>query len=299
MEHVSLADKAEILTPLKHLQRKRRGARIFGALLLTSVIVFFGFVLAVNDGRNYRRLVNWLGAEDYVDRYIRDYLPAYLTGPLPSRAPIAVKTRRIGRGSAIAARLTYPGFRDQEKFEENPQSTVYERCERLAIDGAPAPTFQAAGGEWECLFSREFGSPAEPSVLFIQIKGVSSTQFRSFRLKLNRLDTSQNDEITRLALASIDRFGLEMRSQDRRYLNDLIVTGEKSSSRLGNFRVSVDLERGDDRRLNIIILQKSDTGSCDEQRPVSSTGSPMHASFVPYMLACLPLPSSSRLIQPD
>ncbi|TNM65381.1 DUF6030 family protein [Aliirhizobium smilacinae] len=290
--------KAEIMTPLKHLQRRRRATRIFSTLLVTGVVALACFILSVNDGRNYRRFVLWLGAEKYVGRYLNDYLPDYLTQPFSTPVPTAIKSRRMGRVSAASVRLTEPKAVDLEMLQQRQRLSTYERCESLASDGTAAPTFQAAGGEWECLYSRELGSAAEPSVLFIQIKGVSSNEFRTFRLKLNRLDPSQDGEIMRLALASINNFGLEMSSQNRRYLENRIQAGETFSSRLGDFRVSLDLERGDSRRLNIIIIQRPDS-SCSDLVPAVSQGLRMHASMAPYMLGCLALPSSSRPVEPD
>ena len=294
-----MVGKAETLTPLKHLQRKRRSARIFGALLAIGVVTLACFVLAVNDGRNYRRLASWLGVEKYISGYLNDYLPEYLTRPFATPAPPALKSRRTSRVVGISKRLTDPNVSDPETLHVQTRLSAYERCERLATDDAGTPTFQAAGGEWECLFSRELGSAAEPSVLFIQVKGVSSAEFRTFRLKLNRLDPSQNDEIVRLALASIDGFGLEMSPQDRHYMDEHLKNGEKFSARLGDLRVSLDLERDDNRRLNLIIMQKPEMSSCGEDIPSISSGSRMHASLVPTMLACLKLLPRSGPVQAD
>lgn len=292
-------DKAELLTPLKHLQRRQRAAKIFGALLTVGMVLLVCFVLAVNDGRNYRRLVNKLGVENPVIVYLHDYLPDYLTRPFATAAPQAIKSRRIGRTPRIPMRLTDANVPETERLQRQPRMSAYERCERLAADGGAAPTFQAAGGEWECLFSRELGSDAEPSVLFIQIKGVSSSEFRTFRLKLNRLDPSQNAEMVRLALLSIDAFGLEMSPQSHKYMEDRIRSGDVFSSRLENYRVSLDQERDDSRRLNIIITQRPSSTGCTEGSLFGSDGTRMHASTALVPIGCFPLPSSSSTIQPD
>lgn len=282
-----MADKAEILTPLMRLRRRRRTAKAFGTILFVGLMTLIGVVLAVNDGRNYRRLLTWLGMEDYLAR------------PFAAPPPPALRSRRATLVIKVSPRLIQPVAGMNDKLRIFPSLTAYERCERLGKDG-PATSFQAAGGEWECLFSKELGAVPQPSVLFIQIKGTSSSTFRTFRLKLSLLDPGQDTEMLQLAIRSIDQFELELTPENRRYLDDRIRRRIAFSSRLGNYHVSYEPERGDDRRFNLLITQLPQISECGEP-PLASRGAPMHSSITQMAIGCLPLPSprSSGTIQAD
>lgn len=270
-----MADKAEPLTPLMRHRRRRRAAKAFSGLLLIGLLLLVGIVLVVNDGRNYRRLAIWLGMEHYLAR------------PLVATPPPALRARQMTLVVDAPARLTEPAATTQNRFHLTPRLTAHERCERLGEDG-PASSFQAAGGEWECLFSKELGTAAEPSVLFIQVRGTSSTTFRTFRLKLSLLDPRQDQEMFRLVASSIDRFGLDLTADNRRYLSDRIRAGRAFSSRMEEYRISYERERDDNRRSNLLITQLAQTSACGE--PITAThGYPMQSSIAPVMLDCLPL----------
>lgn len=278
-----MADKAELLTPLMRHRRRRRAAKAFGALLLLGLTLLVAIVLIVNDGRNYRRLAVWLGVEEYLAR------------PFAAAPPPALRARRMTLVVDAPPRLIDPAAGRYDRFHALPRLTAHERCERLGEDG-PAASFQAAGGEWECLFSKAFGTTAEPSVLFIQIKGTSSSTFRTFRLKLSLLDPQQDEEMFSLVASSIDRFGLELTPENRRYISDRIRAGDTFSSRLEEYRISYDRERDDDRRFNLLITPPPEISACS--RPISpSRGYPMLSSTAPITLECLPLPKP-RLLRP-
>ncbi len=282
-----MADKAEFLTPLVRLQRRRRAAKAFGAFLIFGLMLLLGIVLAVNDGRNYRRLVAWVGLEEYLKR------------PFAASPPPALKSRRTTLVVDASPRLIQPAIGMFDRLSLLPRLTAHERCERIGEDGT-APSFQAVGGEWECLLSKELGASPEPSVLFIQIKGTSSSTFRTFRAKLNLLDPAYDQEMLRLTVQSIDRFGLELTQESRRYLDSRIKAGNSFSSRLGGYRIRYDRERDDDRRFNLLITQVLAVSACDQPMRMSQ-GAPMRSSTVPFTLECLHLPRSrsSRSIQPD
>ncbi len=282
-----MADKAELLTPLMRLKRRRRAAKAFSAILITGLLLLVGIVLAVNDGRNYRRLVTWLGMEQYLAR------------PFVASPPAALRARRMQVAPKAPPRLIRSPSGTHDRFHVTPRLTAHERCERIGKDG-PASSFQAAGGEWECLFSTELGAAPEPSVLFIQIRGTSSSTFRTFRLKLSLLDPGADEEMFRLAILSIDRFGLELTQESQDYLNDRLRTGKVFSSRLGNYRVSYERERTDDRRFNLLITQLSRTSACGPPIP-ATRGAPMFSSIAPFTLECLtlPQPGPSRPVQPN
>ncbi|MFK4768280.1 DUF6030 family protein [Rhizobium sp. ZW T2_16] len=282
-----MADKAELLTPLMRLRRRHRAAKAFGALLAVGLALLFGIVLSVNEGRNYQRLVTWLEMDKYLAR------------PFAASPPPALHARRTTLLIDAPPRLIRPVAGLRDRLRMLPHRTAHERCERLGEDGL-ASSFQAAGGDWECLFSTQRGTTPEPSVLFIQVKGASSSTFRTFRLKLSLLDPGKDDEMFKLVARSIDRFGIEMAPENLHYLYDRIRTGLSFSSRFDGYRVSYERERDDDRRFNLLITQLPETSTCG-QSAVSSNGAAMHSSIVRFPIECLPLQQRtlSRPIQPN
>jgi hypothetical protein len=273
---MSPADKAELLTPLMRLQRRRRAARAFVALLVAGVVLLAGTVLAVNDARNYKRLANWLGVEDYL-------LPA---SPPPLQPP--ARYRRATQLAAAPSQLVDPRTDSKDIFRRFPSLAARDRCGKLAIDGSEPPTFQGSDTEWECLFTLEIGGAPEPSMLFIQVRGSGSDTIRTFRAKLNLLDPCREADLIGATLGAIDRFGLDLSPESRAYLEDRIEAGAEFSSSLENYRISLDRERSDDRRLNLLIAPRPPTQAC--RRPgIRSNGAPMHSTTVPGPLACLTL----------
>jgi hypothetical protein len=285
---MSLADKAELLTPLMRLRRRRRATKLFGALLAVGILLLAGIVLAVNDGRNYRRLIVWLGVEDYLAR------------PFATPPPQPLRSRRTMLILDTPTRLTDRRIGDEDRLETPFRLTAYERCERLGSDGGTPAVFHATGGEWECIFSREVGGVPQPSVLFIQIRGTSSNAFRTFRLKLNLLDPSQDSAIVQLTIEAIDRFKLELMPESRRYLDDRIKAGQGFTSFLEGYRITLERERGEDRRFNILVTKLLSGQKCGETGS-PPRGTPMRSSIMPMAIDCLklPQPRSSRTIQPD
>lgn len=283
-----MADKAELLTPLMRLRRRRRAAKLFGVLLTVGILSLVAIVLAVNDGRNYRRLATWLGVEDYLAR------------PFATAPPQPLRSRRSALIVDVPKRLTRQSIEDKDGLVTLPRLTAYERCERLGTDGVEPPTFQATGGEWECLFSQDFGGGPAPSVLFIQIKGTSSGVFRTFRLKLSLLDPGQDVAMIRRTIETIGRFGLELMPESRLYLEDRIKAGSGFTSYLEGYRITLERERGDERRINILVTQLPTATKCGEAGPLPS-GTRMHSSITPVAIECLKLPRSrpSGAVQPD
>lgn len=288
-ERIWLADKAEILTPMMRLRRRRRATTLFITLLAVGLVSLVGIVLAVNDGRNYHRLVIWLGMDDYLAR------------PITAPPPRPLRSHRSALIVDMPKRLTQASVEDNDRFEITPRLSAYERCARMASEGdKQPPTFQANDNEWECLYSKELGSGPSPSVLFIQIKGTSSDAFRTFRLKLSLLDPSQNAATIQLALQAVDRFGLEMMPESRRYLRDRINEGRSFASALANYRIVLEREREDDRRYNILILPLPATAACGSAA-FPSGGAALNSQITPTPIGCLQIPQPRPLhpIEPN
>jgi hypothetical protein len=286
---MSPADNADALTPLMRLRRRRKAFRVFGTLLILALLLLVGIVLAVNQGRNFHRMVDWLGLEDYLK----------IMQPAASEAP---KRYRQGRVATFPPRLVSSNTDEASAFSRFPSQAAYERCRQLSADSAAMASFQASGDDWECVFSRELGTTPEPSVLFIQARGTSPDSFRTFRAKLSLLDPSQDTELMRLALDSLDRFGLALSPESRRYVGERITMRRNFSSLLENYRISFERERDDEKRFNLLIVPLSTMTTCASPR-VESDGRSMSASIAPMRLGCLSLnrkpPISGQSVKPD
>jgi hypothetical protein len=286
---MSPADNADALTPLMRLRRRRRAFRIFGVFLILVLLLLAGMVLAVNQGRNYLRLIDWLGIPDYLE----------ISQPAASEAP--QRYRRLSRIAGFPPRMTSPQAQTAGAFKRFPGQAAYERCRQLGADGNAA-SFQASGDDWECLLSRELGSTPEASALFIQARGASPDSFRTFRAKLSLLDPAEDDSIIRLTLDSIDRFGLALSPESRRYIEHRIASRRNFSSMLENYRIVFERERGDDKRFNLLIVPLSTATACPSPRP-DSNGARMRSAIVQERLGCLSLqhssPASGRSVEPD
>lgn len=285
-EHMSLTGKAEILTPVMRLRRRKRAVKIFTGLLFLGLILLSATVLAVNDGRNYRRLVSWAGLDAYLARPIATQTQA--------QAPATARFRPAPRGVAVPERLTTRTIGDRAGFRAMPDLTAHERCLELTAEGAAAPSFQAAGGQWECLFSQDVGSIPEPSIVFIQVRGTSPTVFRTFRLKLSLLDPSQDSAAIRLALAAIEQFGLAFSPESSSYLAAKLTARQSFSSVLENYRITFEAERGDDRRFNLLITPRRLPQDCANV-PSARRHAPMQSTIAPVSVGCLSLPATSGL----
>jgi hypothetical protein len=172
----------------------------------------------------------------------------------------------------------------------------------LSADSTAAAAFQASGDDWECVFSQELGSTPEPSILFIQAKGTSPDSFRTFRAKLSLLDPRQDETLIRLSLDSIDRFGLALSPESRRYVEERIMARRNFSSLLENYRIVFEQERDDQKRFNLLIVPLSTPTACTLPRP-ESDGSKMRSSILEMRLGCLSLSrkpaASGEAVQPD
>jgi hypothetical protein len=83
---MSPADNVEALTPLMRLRRRRKAFRIFGSLLILAMLLLAATVLAVNQGRNFHRLADWLGLE----QYLQPLQPATSTvSKMPARSDVS------------------------------------------------------------------------------------------------------------------------------------------------------------------------------------------------------------------
>jgi hypothetical protein len=286
---MSPADKADALTPLMRLRRRRRALRIFGALLILALLLLTSTVLAVNQGRNFHRMVDWLGLENYLK----------IIQPVASEAP---KRYRQSRVASFPPHLVLPNIDEAGAFSRFPSQAAYERCRQLSADGSVMASFQASGDDWECVLSRELGSMSDPSVLFIQARGTSPDSFRTFRAKLSLIDPSQDAPLIRLALDSLDRFGLALSPESRRYVEERITMRRNFSSLLENYRITFERERDDEKRFNLLIVPLSTMTSCTLPR-IESEGTIMNASIAPMQLGCLSFNrkpfASGQSVQPD
>lgn len=267
-------DKAEALTPLMRLRRKRRAFRIFGALLILVIIVLVGTVLAVNQGRNYNRLVHRLG------------LNSYLLMQQPAQAEAPLRYRRVSRVAAVPPRLMTPNVGQADRLRSIPSQEAHERCLELASGGTAQPSFQSSGNEWECLLSQEIGSAAEPSVIFIQARGTSPDSFRTFRAKLSLLDPNEDQAVIRRTLDAIERFGLALSPESGRYVEERITGGRDFSSLLENYRIIFERERGEGKRFNLLIVPRTSATICGPPGG-GKDGAPLRSTTIATPVGCL------------
>jgi hypothetical protein len=281
---MSPAGKAEIPTPLLRLQRKKRATRIFTALLVMLVALLTGTVLAVNDGRNYHRLIVRLGLAD-----IR------LFGSPPPMPADDQRYQRITAVPAYPARLLAPSVQRATELDRPRRArTAHERCGELGVTGASPSTFQASGGEWECVFSREMGDGPEPSILFVQAKGTSPTSFRTFRAKLSLLDPNEDEGLIRATLDAMDGFGLALSPESRSYVEEKLSMRRGFSSLLEDHRISFEQEREDERRFNLLITPRQPMADCAS--PVAHVpGSRLRSTTTAEPVGCLRFPNQRHL----
>jgi hypothetical protein len=275
---MSLADKAEPLTPVARLRRRKRAARVFVLLLSCVVVCLTVTVLLVNDARNLKRLADKLGIA----------LPTSWSVAEAARRPN--RFRRTNRLSTTPSRLLASDPRLTAPLSPVSLYPARERCSRLAASGASPPMFRASGDEWECVFTHEFGSGPEPSVLFIQAKGTTPGAFRTFRAKLSYLDAHEDASLTEAALRAIHRFGVTLPAEGLTYLQDRLSVRANFTSMLDPYRIILERERDDERRFNLLIVNNSTPSSCSTT-DIETHGSRLRASTASIALACLPLPS--------
>ncbi len=252
---MSEKDKAEGLTPAELRRRRRSGILIFCLFLLTVLAGLAATVLAVNDGRNFHRLVQKFGLQQYLAQY------------MPVSAPQNV---RVGRLKISAPAERYPpwllkaGLERGATFEAPEARSAEERCNSLKTEKAKDATFKPTNNDWECLFFQEFGSASEPASLFVQARGTLPDIIRNFRIKLSLVDPAVDQSVIDEAIAATERFGLPMTIETRGYIKEMISTRREFSSIVENYRMTFSKEITDDRRYNLLILPRPQTVKCGE-----------------------------------
>jgi hypothetical protein len=253
MEPMPEEDKADILTPADRRLRQRSAALVFGFFLAVVLTALATTVLAVNNGRNYERLVRQFALERYL-------LPAPPAPPL-----------RIGRQRSLPPAEHYPpwllkaGLERTAVFEKTEALSAEERCELLRDDRGTAPAFTRSGDDWECLFFEEFGNAPEPAALFIQARGAEPDIVNSFRIKVSLTDPAMELAVLSAALAATERFGLAMTPETRSYLTEKLAGRTEFSSIVENYRMTFSQEITDARRYNLLILPRRQTANCGDR----------------------------------
>ncbi|MBW6420404.1 hypothetical protein KX729_03045 [Rhizobium sp. XQZ8] len=244
-------DEAEGLTPADLRRRRRSGVLVFSLFLMVVLAGLAATVLAVNDGRNYRRLVQRLGLEHY-----------FLAPP--------TQNIRVGRLKISPPSEHYPpwlikaGLERAATFEAPETRTAEERCASLKTEKATEATFTPAGNDWECLFFQEFGSASEKASLFVQARGALPDTIRNFRIKLSLVDSTSDQAVIDEATAAIERFGLPMTPETRSYIKEMISTRREFTSIVETYRMTFSKEITDERRYNLLILPRPQTIKCGD-----------------------------------
>lgn len=252
---MSEEDKAEGLTPAALRRKRRSGALVFGLFLLTVLAGLSATVLTVNDGRNYRRVVQQFG------------LQQYLLAPAPQNV-------RVDRLKLSPPAEHYPtwlmkaGLERAATFEAAEVRSAEQRCVSLKTDKAIELTFTPIENDWECLFFKEFGAAAEKASLFVQARGTLPDVVRTFRIKLSLVDPAVDQSVIDEAVAVLGRFGLPMTAETRTYVKDMISTRREFSSIVENYRMTFVKEITDERRYNLLILPRPQTIKCGDAAEV-------------------------------
>ncbi|CDZ42871.1 DUF6030 family protein [Neorhizobium galegae] len=244
--------KADRQTPADRRRRQRSAGLVFGFLLAVVLAALAATVLAVNDGRNYKRLVRQLALEQYL-------LPA-----------LAAPQLRVGRHKSRPPERHYPpwllkaGLERMAVFEKTAALSAAERCDLLRDDRGTAPTFSRSGEGWECLFFKEFGNGPEPAALFIQARGTEPDIMSSFRIKVSLTDLTAELAVLSGAIGATERFGLPMTPETRTYLVEKLAGRTEFSSIVENYRMTFSREISDARRYNLLILPRRQAAGCGE-----------------------------------
>ncbi|MEN3146457.1 DUF6030 family protein [Neorhizobium sp. IRAMC:178] len=246
-------DKADRQTPADRRRRQRPAVLVFGFFLAVVLAALTTTVLAVNNGRNYKRLVRQFALEQYL-------LPAPPAPPL-----------RVSRHKSLPPARHYPpwllkaGLERMAVFEKTEALSAEERCDLLRDDRGTAPTFSRSGDEWECLFFEEFGNAPEPAALFIQARGTEPDIMSSFRIKVSLTDLTTELALLSEAIGATERFGLPMTPETRSYLIEKLAGRIEFSSIVENYRMTFSREITDARRYNLLILPRRQTAGCGER----------------------------------
>jgi hypothetical protein len=268
-------EKAGLSTPADLRRRRRKNIFIFGLFLAAMLISLAATVLAVNNGRNYRRLVRQFGLEHYL-------LPA-----VPPPRLRVDRQRQIPPQGLYPPRLLQPGLERVAAFQRAPDGSPSESCDNLNVSGKGEADFTTTRGDWECLFYREFGSAPELASLFIQARGSDADNLRTFRIKLSLTDTVQNAAVIKAAVEAVDLFGLSLSAESRAYLSERLTARREFTSVVENYRMTFNREMTDDRRFNLLILPRPPTISCDSSAPAA--GAKVHAHTYGLSVGCLAL----------
>lgn len=245
-------DKADRQTPADRRRRQRPAVLVFGFFLAVVLAALATTVLAVNNGRNYKRLVRQFALEQYL-------LP---TPPAPSL--------RVSRHKSLPPARHYPpwllkaGLERMAVFEKTEALSAEDRCGLLRDDRGTTPTFTRSGDEWECLFFEEFGNAPEPAALFIQARGTDPDIVSSFRIKVSLTDLATELAVLSEAIGATERFGLPMTPETRSYLIEKLAGRTEFSSIVENYRMTFSREITDARRYNLLILPRRQAAGCGE-----------------------------------
>ncbi|WP_117194061.1 DUF6030 family protein [Rhizobium terrae] len=265
-------DKAKKLTPADRRRRQRSSARVFVLFLVMVLTALATTVLAVNNGRNYKRLIRQLGLAEYL---------------LPPPADLRVdRQRQLPPADHYPAWLISAQLERAAVFEKTEPISAEERCDLLKSEKGTRPEFTTSDNNWECLFFEEFGTSPEPGSLFIQARGALPDRIRSFRIKLSLTEAAVEIQMLQGAVAAIERFGLPMAPETRSYLADMLATRREFSSIVENYRMTFSPEMTDARRYNLLILPRPQTITCSGLPPSSD---PSNASTYRMPIGCLPL----------
>jgi hypothetical protein len=268
-------EKAGLLTPADQRRRRRKNIFVFSLFLAAVLISLAATVLAVNNGRNYRRLVREAGLEHYL-------LPA-----VPPPRLRVDRQRQIPPQGLYPPRLLQPRIERAETLLSSPDISPSESCDNLDGSGKGEANFESADGDWECLFYQEFGSAPEPASLFIQARGSETDNLRTFRIKLSLTDAAQDAAIFKAAVGSVNLFGLSLSAESRAYLSERLPARREFTSVLENYRMTFSREMTDDRRFNLLILPRPQTTNCDS--PTPAEGVKVHAQTFHRSVGCLAL----------
>jgi hypothetical protein len=274
---MSEEDKA-VLTPADLRRRQGSAIRIVVLFIMVVLAGLAAVVLSVNDARNYRRLIQALGLDQYT---------------LFSLRPANV---RIDKQRPLAPAERYPPWllkatlERQAVFERFDPLPAEERCRRLGEATGAEPEFTNSDKDWECILFKEFGASPSPASFFIQARGQQPDQVRSFRIKLNLTDPQVEPQMLTEAAIALGEFGLPMTPETRTYVVDMLATHREFSSIVENYRMKFAPEMMDPNRYNLLLLPRPQTSECGAEPAPEHTGGVLHE----LSIACLPLRNPVR-----
>ncbi|TWF56656.1 DUF6030 family protein [Neorhizobium alkalisoli] len=278
-------EKVKFATPADRRRRRSGGFLVFWLLLVAVLGGLAATVLAVNDGRNYLRLVHQFHLEQYL-------LPA---APAPDLK--INRQRQLSPAIRYPASL-YPGWLLRASLERATTlraasgPAMEDRCRQLGGESGPVAEYKARGHEWECNYLRPFGDAPEAASLFVQAKGIVAGELHTFRIKTSFTDPAQDDEVLASAISAIDQFELRLSPESRAYLEDKLRNRVSFKSTLENFRAVFGPEMLDQRRFNLVLVARPATSEC---RSVPETAL---TSITAVSIACLPLQSGRSWAPP-